>query len=183
MKYHIETERLLLRELRDCDLEGMFELDSNPKVHRYLGNKPITKIEQAQANIDNIKSQYIERGIGRFAVIEKASGAFIGWSGIKFNTGEKERFGEKMDFYDVGYRFIERFWGKGYASESAIAVLDYGFKELKLQTIVGTADAENIASNKILKSIGLQYKETFPFEDVMLHWYVLKNEDYAKKMS
>jgi len=182
MKYHIETERLILRELRDSDLEGMFALDSNPEVHKYLGNKPITNKEQAQANIDNIKSQYIERGIGRFAVIEKSSGAFIGWSGLKFNTGEKERFGEKQDFYDVGYRLIESFWGKGYALESAIASLDFGFNELKLKTIVGTAETENIASNKILEKIGLQYEETFPYEDIMLHWYTLKNKDYAKKM-
>lgn len=183
MKYYLETERLILREVSDDDLESIFELDSNPEVHKYLGNKPITKKEQAQTYIDSIKSQYIERGIGRFAVIEKSSGEFIGWSGLKFNTGEKESFGNKKDFYDIGYRLIERFWGKGYAYESALAILDFGFKELKLETIVGTAETENIASNKILKKIGLQYTETFPYENIMLHWYELKKQDYAKTMS
>ncbi len=183
MKFHIETERLVLREIRDGDLEGMYELDSNPKVHKYLGNKPITTKEQAASYIKSIKSQYIERGIGRFAIIEKATGTFVGWSGIKFNTGEKESIGDKKDFYDIGYRLIENFWRKGYARESAEAALAFAFNELKLETIVGTAETENKASNKILKKIGLQYSETFAYKDVMLHWYTLNNKDYAKKMS
>jgi ribosomal-protein-alanine N-acetyltransferase len=175
MTYSIETERLLLRELRKEDLEGMFALDSNPNVHKYLGNKPIKTKAEAQKNIESIINQYKTRGIGRFAVIEKASNQFIGWSGIKFNTGDKETLGEKRDFYDVGYRFIERFWNKGYGYETAIAALDFGFNNLKLETIVGAAETGNIASNKILTKIGLKYIETFPYDNEMINWYTLKN--------
>ena len=183
MTIHIETERLILRDVRDCDLEGMFELDSNPLVHKYLGNKPIATKDQAQGYIDSIKSQYVERGIGRFAIIEKSSGDFMGWTGLKFNTGDKEALGDKRDFYDIGYRLIPRYWNKGYASESSFPSLDYGFKEMKLETIVGCAETENLASNTILKKIGLQFKEVFPYEDVMINWYELINKEYAKTMS
>ncbi|MFD2822364.1 GNAT family N-acetyltransferase [Lacinutrix iliipiscaria] len=183
MNFHIETERLILRDVRDCDLEGMFELDSNPEVHKYLGNKPIHSKSQAQVYIDSIKAQYVKYGIGRFAVIEKSSGDFIGWSGLKFNTGDQERLGEKRDFYDIGYRLIPRYWNKGYASESSITTLDYGFRKLNLETIVGAAETENIASNKILKKIGLHYVETFPHETVLINWYVLKQNEYEKTMS
>ena len=183
MTYHIETQRLILRDIRDCDLEGMYELDSNPLVHKYLGNQPITNKTQAQTYIDSIKSQYIERGIGRFAVIEKASGDFIGWSGLKFNTGDQEALGEKRDFYDIGYRLIPRYWNKGYASESSIKMLDFGFRELQLDLITGAAETENIASNKILTKIGLQFREVFPYEGVQINWYELKRKDYAKTMS
>ena len=183
MNFYIETERLLLRDVRDCDLEGMFELDSNPEVHKYLGNKPIHSKTDAQGYIDSIKSQYIERGIGRFAVIEKSTRDFIGWSGLKFNTGEKETLVEKHDFYDIGYRIIPRYWNKGYASESAITILHYGFKNLNIETIVGASEIENIASNKVLQKIGLHYVETFPYEDVMINWYALKQKDYEKTMS
>ena len=79
MKSIIETDRLILRAVTDEDLDGMFELDSNPEVHKYLGNKTIDSISQAQLYIDSLKSQYIERGIGRFAAIEKSTGDFIGW--------------------------------------------------------------------------------------------------------
>mgnify|MGYP000748930400 CR=1 FL=1 len=72
MIFYIETERLILRELRTTDLEGMFELDSNPEVHKYLGNKPVKTKTESQKMLDSIINQYKERGIGRFAAIEKA---------------------------------------------------------------------------------------------------------------
>lgn len=183
MKSIIETDRLILRAVTDEDLDGMFELDSNSEVHKYLGNKTIDSISQAQLYIDSLKSQYIERGIGRFAAIEKSTGDFIGWSGLKFNTGDQETIGDKRDFYDIGYRLIPRYWNNGYAVESAIALLNYGFKDLEINTIVGAAQIENIASNKVLQKIGLKHIEVFPYEDVMINWYALKQKDYEKTMS
>lgn len=183
MIINIETKRLILRDIRTEDLNGMFELDSNPNVHKYLGNNPVKTKSESLKYIEKIQKQYKQFGIGRFAVIEKKSKQFIGWSGIKFNTGPKEALGSKTDFYDIGYRFIERYWNKGYATETAIVALDYGFKELKLKTIVGAAEIGNIASNRILEKIGLKYKEQFPFENEMINWYELNTEDYAKKMS
>lgn len=58
MKFQLETERLLLRELRVADLEGMFELDSNPEVHKYLGNKPIKTKAESFKIIESVISQY-----------------------------------------------------------------------------------------------------------------------------
>ena len=153
------------------DAEGMFELDSDPLVHRYLGNSPVKSIEASQTAIENIRQQYVERGIGRWAAIEKSSGDFIGWSGLKLNT--EQEFNNKIDFYDIGYRFIPRYWGKGYATESAVASLDYAFNTLNLKTVVGMAEVENLASNRILQKIGLNYIEDFLFEDVMVSWYEL----------
>ena len=83
MKFYLETNRLILRDLRESDLDGMFALDSNPLVHKYLGNNPIQTKEEALKMIRFIRSQYEERGIGRFATIEKSSGEFMGWSGLK----------------------------------------------------------------------------------------------------
>ncbi|NOY47017.1 MAG: GNAT family N-acetyltransferase [Chlorobi bacterium] len=178
MKVYIETERLILREILPTDVEGMFELDSNTEVHKYLGRKPIQTKQQAADAIQFIRKQYRDHGIGRFATVEKSSREFIGWSGLKFNTGEKEILNDKKDFYDIGYRFMPRYWGKGYATESSLAILDYGFKELNLELIVGAAEIENVASNKILQKIGLKYINDFPFEDKIASWYELKREDY-----
>ncbi|GAA4269147.1 GNAT family N-acetyltransferase [Hyunsoonleella aestuarii] len=179
MTFYIETERLILRELRLSDLDGMFELDSNPEVHAYLGKKPVKTLEESVKILESVISQYQERGIGRFAAIEKPSGEFIGWSGIKFNTGDMETLGDKRDFYDIGYRFIPRYWGKGYATESSKAVLDFGFKDLDIKTICGAAEIDNIASNKVLQKIGLKYMEQFPYENEMINWYELKQQNYG----
>jgi len=183
MKFYIETDRLILREILPTDVEGMFELDSNETVHQYLGKKPIKTKQQAAKIIEFIREQYEVRGIGRFAAIEKSSGDFIGWSGLKLNTDEKDELNGKTNFYDVGYRFIPRYWGKGYATESSLAILDFGFNELKLEVIYGAAEIDNIASNIILKKIGLHFINEFHFEDGMANWYELKKEDYGKTMS
>ncbi|MCF6295872.1 MAG: GNAT family N-acetyltransferase [Flavobacteriaceae bacterium] len=183
MNFHIETERLILREILPSDAKGMFELDSNPIVHKYLGNKPVKIKQQAVDVIQFIRKQYKERGIGRWATIEKSSGGFVGWSGLKLNLDKKEELNGRRNFYDIGYRFIPRFWGKGYATESSLAVLDYGFNDLNIKTIFGAAEIDNIASNKILQKIGLQFINEFRFEDGIANWYELKKEDYEQTMS
>jgi ribosomal-protein-alanine N-acetyltransferase len=183
MCVYIETKRLILREIEDSDLDGIFELDSNPLVHKYLGNKPIKNITEAEKIIQFIQKQYIERGVGRLVAIEKATGEFIGWSGLKLNTGIEEELNEKQDFYDIGYRLIPKFWGKGYATESSIEMLKYGFNKLNIDTIIGAAEVENIASNSVLQKIGLQFKNKFTYENTPCNWYELNKEDYAKTMS
>ncbi|WP_375241571.1 GNAT family N-acetyltransferase [Lacinutrix sp.] len=175
MTFNIETERLRLRELRKSDLEGMFKLDSNPNVHKYLGNKPIKTKTEAQKILDSVLQQYTERGIGRFAVIEKASGDFIGWSGLRLNT--EYNMNGFTKYYDVGYRLIERFWGKGYATESGKASVDYAFNTMKLPELYATTEISNQASHNALLKIGLQYKTDFFFEQeqMNLRWYTIKN--------
>ena len=176
----IETERLIIREIRKSDLEGMFALDSSTEVHKYLGNKTIKTKEEAEKIIKFIQQQYKERGIGRFAVIEKASGNFIGWSGFKLNQGNKEEVNGFQNFIDIGYRFIPKYWKKGYGLEAAIACLDYGFNTLNFDVIYGSADIKNAGSNKILQKIGLQFVNEFTFENIKANWYELKKEDYGK---
>jgi len=183
MKIFAETERLILREVLLTDVEGMFELDSNMMVHQYLGNNPINSKEQAIDAINFIRQQYEERGVGRWAAIEKESGDFIGWTGLKLNTGEKESLNGRQNFYDLGYRFIPRYWGKGYASETAFPSLDYGFKNLNIETMCGAAEVKNIGSNKILQKIGLNFIEEFMYKDEKINWYELNKEDYEKRMS
>ena len=176
MKIHIETDRLIMRDLVPEDAQGMFELDSDPEVHAYLGNQPIKTVAQSKEQIDFIRQQYIENGIGRWAVIEKKSDQFIGWSGFKLIT---EMINERTQYLDLGYRFIRKYWGKGYGYESAIACLDFGFTEMNYETIYGAADVENIGSNKILTKIGLQFANEFDYKDVKVNWYELKKLNYG----
>ena len=176
MTFHIETERLILRELRLTDLEGMFELDSDPEVHKYLGNKPVKTKAESQKILESVIHQYKDRGIGRFAAIEKSSGDFIGWSGIRLNT--EYNMNGFTKYYDVGYRLIKRYWGQGYATESGKAAVDYAFNILKLQRLYATTEINNQASHNALLKIGLSYIEDFYFEqeDLQLRWYKIENK-------
>lgn len=167
MKIFAETERLILRELLSSDDEGVFELDSNKDVHKYLGNKPIKNIEEARNVIDFIRHQYIENGIGRWAVIEKETNNFIGWAGLKLI---RDKINNHSNFYDLGYRLIPKYWGKGIATESAKALLDYGFEKLQLNIIYSMADTSNKASRNVLEKTGFKFVETFFLDGVEHDW-------------
>ena len=171
MRTSIETERLLLRELLPTDDVGMFELDSNPQVHIYLGNNPVTSIEQVREAIASIRQQYLENGIGRWAVVLKETGEFIGWSGLKL---EKNVNGYET-FYDLGYRFIQKHWGKGYAYETAKAFVDFGFNDMKLEKINAYADFDNLASRRVLEKAGMQFINFFEEDGIEEAWYEIKN--------
>ncbi len=97
--FHFETKNLILREVRPTDLEGMFRLDSDPLVHKYLGKKHRTSIEESKKDIHYITQQYEKNGIGRWAAIEKSSGDFIGWSGLRLNSDLT--FNDKTNFYEM----------------------------------------------------------------------------------
>lgn len=171
MTKSIETERLYFRELEPTDDAGMFELDSNPEVHTYLGKNPIKTIEESRIAISSIMEQYRTNGIGRWAVLLKETGEFIGWAGLKL---ERNVNGHDSH-YDLGYRFIQKHWGKGYASEAAAAFVDYGFNVMKLEKINATADPSNAASRKVLERAGLKFIETFDHEGDEEVWYEMVN--------
>ena len=172
MKKPIETERLLLREVIASDVDGMFELDSNPNVHIYIGGKAVTTIEQSAAYIENLQQQYKDFGTGRWAVILKETNEFLGWSGIKFITDE---INNHKNFYEIGYRFIEKHWGKGYATEAGKAFIEYAFNNLKADAVYAYADAGNENSRKILEKLGLRYVNSFEYQEELEVWYELKN--------
>jgi ribosomal-protein-alanine N-acetyltransferase len=171
MQFQLESSRLYFRPLIAADDIHLFELDSNPEVHTYLGKKPVTDIQQVRDVIVNIQEQYRKNGVGRMATIIKETGEFIGWAGLKI---EPEVNGYK-NFYDLGYRFMPRYWGKGYATEAAKAFIDYGFNVLKLEKINAYADFDNYASRKVLEKAGLQYVEDFEYEGDKEVWYEILN--------
>ena len=176
MNIHIETERLIIRDIEEYDVEGIFKLDSDPDVHEFLGKQPITTIEQAREVIDYIRNQYIKNGIGRWAVIDKETGDFIGWSGLKYEDGVREEF----NYYDLGYRFRKEYWGKGIATETAIESLKYGFEILNLKEIGAAADVHHAASNKVLKKAGLKFIEIFDFEGDPHNFYNLRKSEWLE---
>ena len=174
MNLTIETERLLLRPMQIEDAEALFEMDSNPNVHLYLGNKPLTDIEDCNGYIKNIQNQYVQNGIGRFAVVLKDTSEVIGWAGLKFITEEEEN--GHINFYDIGYRLQEKHWRKGYASEAAKAWLNHAFTTMKIPTVYASAHVDNLGSNTILQKIGLKQNGIYSHQDIPCYWYESVND-------
>lgn len=177
MNVILETNRLILRELRLSDAEAFFAMDSNPNVHHYLWNKPVRKIEETIEMIEFVRKQYIENGIGRFAIILKETNEFIGWAGLKYNT---MMVNNKINFYDIGYRLDEKFWGNGYAGEATAEWLKYAFETMNIKTMEASAHTKNTASNSILQKNGMKITEQYLEDGVYWNWYQLENSDFKK---
>lgn len=170
----LETDRLLLRPMELSDADGLFAMDSNPLVHKYLWQKPSQNIEEIFRVIEYLQKQYQENNIGRFATILKETGEFIGWTGIKYINDHVEN--GNTNFYDYGYRLNEKFWNKGYATEASIAWLDYGFDQMKIDKMNAYTHSENGASNHILQKVGMQWIEDYLDNDgVLWKWWQMDN--------
>ena len=165
-----ETDRLRFRPFVEADAVGMFALDSDAAVHRYLSGFGglVTEPAQSSKTIAFIQAQYHTNGIGRWAVLLRATDEFMGWAGLKLEAGPVNG---QHDFYDLGYRLLPRFWGQGYGFEAAQAWLKYGFDTLALSRICAQADVENIGSRRILEKIGMQQGNTFEAKGMRCVWY------------
>lgn len=138
MNILLETERLILRELEYTDENDLFEMDSDPEVHLFIENNPVKSIDEITKVIEMLKKQYQENGIARWAVIDKLTNECIGWAGLKYFD---RPLNNHHNFYELGYRFKKKHWGKGFATESSIAILDYGFSNLNIDQIFTIVDA------------------------------------------
>ncbi|MFT4523256.1 MAG: ribosomal-protein-alanine N-acetyltransferase [Bacteroidia bacterium] len=176
MSVKVETKRFILRELVLEDANDMFELDSNSEVIKYLGNHPVKDVASSKEMIAFVQKQYRDNGIGRWAIIEKTTGNFVGWTGLKYETN----LGEKKNYFDLGYRLKPEYWGKGIATETAMTSLKYGFEVMKLDEIFGAAHIENIASNKVLEKVGLSFVSTFILEGCLHNWYGIAKATWFK---
>ena len=173
--HDITTARLHLRPLQLEDAPGMLALDSDPAVHRYLGGiggAMAASLADSEATIRHIQAQYVANGIGRWAVLLRATGEFMGWAGLKLVAGP---LNGQHGFYDLGYRFRPRYWGQGYGFEAAQAWLHYGFETLRLPRICAYADVNNAGSCRILAKIGLQRRNEFVEGGARCAWYEAKN--------
>ncbi|WP_205704197.1 GNAT family N-acetyltransferase [Hymenobacter sp. UV11] len=171
----IETARLLLRPLLAGDAPGMLALDSDPTVHRYLGGiggAAATSLADSEATIRYIQAQYAASGIGRWAVLLRTTGEFMGWAGLKLVAGPVN---SQRDFYDLGYRFLPCYWGQGYGYEAAQAWLHCGFDTLVLPRICAYADMRNAGSHRILARIGLRPGNLFEENGTACAWYEAPN--------
>jgi len=150
----LQTDRLLLRELNPDDAGDLYQLNLDPDVIKYTGDDAFKTVEAAAAFL-KAYDDYLKNGYGRWAMIEKETGAFIGWCGLKFHADANET--------DIGFRLFKQYWNKGFATEAASACLDYGFKTLYIKSIIGRAMADNTASIRVLEKIGLTFEKPFEF--------------------
>lgn len=151
MHIMLETPRLFFRRFTatDDDASLLLHLNSDPEVLKYLHEPALENTVQARHILDTVILPQYDLNLGRLALHLKEDGRFIGWCGLKYR--------KELDETDLGYRLQKKYWGRGYATESAGACIEYGFEMLALQRIVGRAHVENASSLSVLKKIGMTY--------------------------
>ena len=162
------------------DVDPFYEMDSDPEVHRYLGTQPIKNKDQIADMIKYIRQQYIDNGIGRWAIVDKETNQFIGWTGLKL---VKDMMNNQTNYYDLGYRLIRRYWGRGIATETAKASLSYGFDKLNLNEIIATVNCENTASNIVVEKLGFTLYETFYLHELKHNWYKINKIEWTDRLN
>lgn len=157
MQVLLETERIVLRRFTEADVDHLVDLDSDPEVMRFLTGGIPTPREAIQNDIlpTFLRSYEPFPGFGVFAAIEKESGEFLGW----FSFRPKDA--TCRDEVSLGYRLRRAFWGQGYATEGACALIRLGFTELGVQHVVATTYQDNLASRRVMEKAGLSLVRTF----------------------
>lgn len=167
----IQTPRLILRQFTVADAALVLTLNSDPEIVKYV-HEPVLRTEEQAAKIlaDIILPQYKNK-LGRWAIHVKDDMEFIGWCGLKHRP--------ELDEIDLGYRFMQKAWGKGYATEAAQHCLDFGFGILLLKKITGRAHIENVASYKILEKIGMEFIGEEIVDECPVRTYIKLNPDFV----
>lgn len=150
MSYIISTKRLGLREWKDEDIQPFTLLNADTVVMQYF---PSTLSKDQTLNmIGRIKKDFAKNGFGLYAVEIKESLEFIGFTG--FSIPAFEAFFTPC--IEIGWRFKKEVWGNGFATEAAIACLQFGFEQLEFDKIVSFTAAVNNKSENVMKRIGMQ---------------------------
>jgi len=143
------TERLIMRQWRESDREPFAALNADPEVMRYFLST-MTRAE-CDAFVDLIAGLIDERGWGLWALEERSSGEFLGFTGLHAPSFDAHF----TPAVEVGWRLARGAWGRGYASEAARAAVAYAFGELGLDEIVSFTVPDNTRSRAVMERIGM----------------------------
>jgi RimJ/RimL family protein N-acetyltransferase len=146
----LETERLVLRRANLGDAAFILRLLNEPSFLRFIGDRKVRTVLDAERYIDDrLIASYEQNGFGLWVVERRVEPGAIGISGlVKRHT---------LPDPDIGFAFLPEFWGRGFALESAAGVKDYGFDVLKLPRMLAITNPDNVASIRIVESLGLVF--------------------------
>lgn len=147
----LETERLALRQLTADDAGFILALVNEPSFIQNIGDRGVRTLSDAERYIENGPvASYARNGFGLYLVALKESGESIGMCGLIKR--------DALDDVDIGYAFLPKFWSKGYAVESALAVKEQG-RSLGLRRLIAITDPANEGSIRVLEKLGLRFEK------------------------
>lgn len=145
----LETERLILRPLKVADAEEIFTgWTSDPEVTKYMTYSTHTDVEVTKIWLADVESKTDSDTAYDWGFVRKSDGKLIGSGGIYYK--------EELGSFEIGYNIRKDCWHKGYTTEAATAIRDFGIHTLGFKKLVGRHAKENIYSGKVMEKIGMQ---------------------------
>ncbi|WP_354360992.1 GNAT family N-acetyltransferase [Undibacterium sp. GrIS 1.8] len=170
----LHTQRLRLEPFNDEHLDGLFRLNSDPEVMRYITGKPETR-EETIAMIERIKARWIEFGFSWWSFIELETNELIGAGCIQY-LGR-----DPANPLEIGWRLRQDKWGQGFASEAAQRMAAFAFDQIGGDSLFAVCDQENIGSANVMKKLGMQYRGIERWYDMDTLVYTMTRADWEAK--
>jgi [ribosomal protein S5]-alanine N-acetyltransferase len=165
--FRLETPRLILREMRADDAGALLKVFSDPLVMASFPGTPPFDVDRMHAWVARNLAHQTEYGYGLFAVVHRADGLVIGDCGL-----------ERMDLgVELGYDLRSDYWRQGLATEAAVAVRDFAFKELDEDRIVSLIRVGNQASRRVAEKVGMSLVEQFDRHGVAYWLFAIARRD------
>jgi RimJ/RimL family protein N-acetyltransferase len=165
----LQTLRLEMREFVAADFDDLWRLDRDPRVMKYVGTGKASTREQVAGLLRRtLRYGTLYPDLGIWYATRRDTGAFIGWFSLKYA-------GKSPDV-EIGYRLLPGAWGRGFATEGAQAMADYGFDDLGLHRIIGVTHAGNKASQRVLMKAGLEDAGWGHYYDRRLRLFVAERD-------
>jgi len=142
----LQTERLILRQLRESDLDAYAEMCGDAEVMRYIGNGQPMSRDDAWRSMAVMLGHWQLRGYGQWALEEKASRVMVGRAGFWEPEG--------WPAFEVGWMLRRAFWGRGFATEAARVALDHAFRQMGRTHVISLIRVGNQASVRVAERIG-----------------------------
>lgn len=166
----IKTRRLFLREFDENDAEPLYHILSHENILRYFPNHAPPSQEKVISLIDKQLEQWEQYGYAWWAVTLPPNSDLLGWCGLQFlpETGETE----------VGYLLGKPWWGKGYATEAALASLAFAFNDLDMDQIIALVHPDNRASIRVIEKIGMHFVDATHYFGMDILRYRITNNQF-----
>ena len=165
MKNKIETDRLFLRELQISDALFIFELLNSEGWLKYIGDRKIATIMDAENYIINGPIlNYKTNGFGLWLVLEKTKQIPIGICGLLKR--------DYLEYLDIGFAFLPKFYGNGYALEASKATCSFAENKLNINKLMAIVQSNNLRSTRLLEKLGFNFLEKREINSEMLDVYL-----------
>jgi len=167
----LASQRLLLRMFRESDLDAYAEMCGDPDVMRFLGDGRLLTRAEAWRHMALVVGHWQLRGFGLWAVEERGTGLLAGRVGCWQPEG--------WPGLEIGWTLRRRFWGRGYATEAALAALDYAFTQLRQARVISLIDPDNGPSIAVALRLGMRMQG---YTEVMGHPVVTYGIDSPSRL-